>query len=325
MGGDRDDNPLRLIVREFDGRKGPEYTAWRKELLDALAGKGDDDASLADTVMKKDRRAGLSAAEAKRRKTRIRQAYAHIIAPLTDPDLKSVLRDEAFQDGVAALEVLDRECGDSQSALRQNQRILEWHATTIPKDVGIQESSIVDLSRKLTTQNEAMGKLFSADETTEKILGAIVTPPSLAQWASDLLGTPKDKLPERYYTQPVPAAGGIAAVPGGWVKREVVAALDEMWRAAFKRGELRTAAPARRGVTPPSSRADGMTAHAHEHAHAASDVRGCTYQDDALAALLVRGLNEYFCEDDEYEANMARAERELMALSASRYGGVMRI
>ena len=172
MGGDRDDNPLRLIVREFDGRKGPEYTAWRKELLDALAGKGDDDASLADTVMKKDRRAGLSAAEAKRRKTRIRQAYAHIIAPLTDPDLKSVLRDEAFQDGVAALEVLDRECGDSQSALRQNQRILEWHATTIPKDVGIQESSIVDLSRKLTTQNEAMGKLFSADETTEKILGA---------------------------------------------------------------------------------------------------------------------------------------------------------
>ena len=60
MAEKRDDNPLRLIVREFDGKKGPGYTAWRKELLDALAGKGDDDASLADTVMKKDRRGGLS-------------------------------------------------------------------------------------------------------------------------------------------------------------------------------------------------------------------------------------------------------------------------
>ena len=54
---DRGDLP-RLIVRPFHGRKGAEYTTWRRELLDALALKGDDDFSLAETVERTDRRAG---------------------------------------------------------------------------------------------------------------------------------------------------------------------------------------------------------------------------------------------------------------------------
>ena len=53
-----DEHLPRLIVRQFNGRKGPEYTAWRRELIDALSLKGDDDSSLAETVERKDRRAG---------------------------------------------------------------------------------------------------------------------------------------------------------------------------------------------------------------------------------------------------------------------------
>ena len=55
MSSDRDDHLPRLIVRQFDGRKGSGYTTWRRELLDALALKGDDDYSLSETVEKKDR------------------------------------------------------------------------------------------------------------------------------------------------------------------------------------------------------------------------------------------------------------------------------
>ena len=43
------------------GQVGYYVTSWKKELLDALAAKGDDDASLAETVEKPDERDGLSA------------------------------------------------------------------------------------------------------------------------------------------------------------------------------------------------------------------------------------------------------------------------
>ena len=138
---DRGDLP-RLIVRPFNGRKGPEYTSWRRELLDALALKGDDDFSLAETVERTDRRAGLSATETKRRKRRLREAYGYIIASISDQDLRNVLRGEANLDGVAALTVLDRECAESQSALARNERILKWHGTTIAKDVGAVPSRV---------------------------------------------------------------------------------------------------------------------------------------------------------------------------------------
>ena len=54
----------------------------------------------------------------------------------------------------------------------------------------------------LASQNEDLNRVFSANEVSEKILASVVLPPSLAAWASGLLQTPTDKLPERFFDAP---------------------------------------------------------------------------------------------------------------------------
>ena len=75
VGNDAQDGP-RLLVKKYGGRRGAEYTRWRKEFLDALEGKGDDDASLAMTALGTDSQAGLSPAQVKRRDKRRRDLYS---------------------------------------------------------------------------------------------------------------------------------------------------------------------------------------------------------------------------------------------------------
>ena len=53
MANDNDDNvdkKLR-ICKSHDGSKGPRFTKWKRQWLDAAEGRGDEDASWAETAL----------------------------------------------------------------------------------------------------------------------------------------------------------------------------------------------------------------------------------------------------------------------------------
>lgn len=196
--------------------------------------------------------------------------YASLLQHIDDESLKAVIRAEAgplavnVQDrsnGRVAWQVILRECQEPASALHINTKILEYNGLTMPKDVGITEASVTDFNRLIVKKNADLpiANRFNDDSMTEKLLGAIIIPPTIAQIADMLLQCPTANRDARFYTQPVAAAGGGPAVPGRWIRRAVVQHLDELWRAAFKRGELKFAAPTSRPTrTGPSNHADGM-------------------------------------------------------------------
>ena len=266
MSTNKDDKSF-LIAPLFDGQRGPMFLAWSKKFLDAAEGKGNEDFSYADVFRGDDNAGGLSAAQTRRRGQNRREAYACILKHVTDDSLKAVIRAEAGpgvanaadrRSGRVAWNVLVRECSEPASALHINTKILEWHALSLAKDVGISESSITDFNRLLIEKNEELPQLhqFSDDARTEKLLASIVLPATLAKEADGLLQCPTSDLPPRFYAQ---AVVGPPAVPAGWMGRAVVQSFDELWRAAFKRGDsgLKFAAPtARPGRTGPSNRAD---------------------------------------------------------------------
>jgi len=199
MPDDKDGNGPRLLCSRFNGEKGPLYTKWRKEVLDAFEGKGDEDASWAQTILGLDPHAGLTPAQTKRRNQRRRESYSHLMLLIEDEQLKALLRAEAIRNGAQALVVLDRECGEATSALVVNKKVLEWHGLTVKKDVGHSPSSLTDFYRLLTSKNADLPaqNRFTDDQVAEKFLGSIVAPYALTSAADTLLTLPEAQRPGR--------------------------------------------------------------------------------------------------------------------------------
>ena len=179
----------------------------------------------------------------------------------TDESLKSIIRRDARDDGRRAWLIMIDQCGESTSALMVNPKVAAIAAITIPKDVGVKESSITDVARLLVMRNEDLpqARRYEPDRITEIFLSTITLPPTLAKEADDLLQAPVADLPTRFYTQAAP--GAVPPIVGGWNHRVLVQHFDESWRASFKRGDqgLRHAEPSDRPHRPgPSGRADGM-------------------------------------------------------------------
>ena len=121
----------RLLCNKYLGGRSPLYNKWEEEMLDAAAGKGDEDASWAQTLLRTDNAVGLTAAQSKRRNQRLRETYSQMVQLQEDESLKALLRAEAQNRGDLALNILRRECRDSRSALSINKKILEWHQLSI--------------------------------------------------------------------------------------------------------------------------------------------------------------------------------------------------
>ena len=79
---DSDDTSRNLICSRFSGGKGPHYDIWEKNLLDAFEGKGDEDASWADTLLGTDPQAGLTPAQALQSATLHAAALCDLAAPV---------------------------------------------------------------------------------------------------------------------------------------------------------------------------------------------------------------------------------------------------
>ena len=67
------------LCRDLPEQKGPIFEEWYKDFMDASGGEGDEDASWAQTFAGTDRRAGLTAAEQRRRVVRNRKAVAKLL------------------------------------------------------------------------------------------------------------------------------------------------------------------------------------------------------------------------------------------------------
>ena len=112
-----DDNRPRLLTRLYDGQQGERFELWKKEWLDAAEGKGDEDASWAQTALGTDPQVGLTPAQVRRRVTRRREVYSSLLTHMTDVTLKSVIRAEANRNGRSAMQILERELGVPTSGL----------------------------------------------------------------------------------------------------------------------------------------------------------------------------------------------------------------
>ena len=263
------------LCRDLPGQKGPIFEEWYKDFMDASGGEGDEDASWAQTFTGTDRRAGLSAAEQRRRVVRNRKAVAKLLEVIPDKDLKAEIRSSAVNrpaggpglttDANVAHQVLVREMRVPFSSGRIQAALTAYNSIAIRTHVGVAEGSISTLNRKLTAENDDLpaANKFSTDQMVEKFLAAIVLPQSVATQADSLLNTSYANLSDQFYQQAVAPAPPFAAVPGGWRRAAVVEYFDEMWRAAWKRGdpELKFAtATLSRDRAGPSPRADGMMA-----------------------------------------------------------------
>ena len=125
---------------KHDGSKGPKYTKWKERFLDDAEGQGDADWSMAACLQGTDGpQGGLGAAAAKARGKRRRMAFSELMNSLDDDscrDLKTMIRANANGNGRAAFIILERECGETTSALEEGVKVAEWHQLSVEKDVG---------------------------------------------------------------------------------------------------------------------------------------------------------------------------------------------
>ena len=91
-------------------------------------------------------------------------------------DLKTDMRTNANGNGKAAWLILERECAETVSSLDDGNKIREWWALTMEKDVGVNPDSIVTMNRLITAKNALLTTSFSGDECTEKFLQSVKRP-----------------------------------------------------------------------------------------------------------------------------------------------------
>jgi hypothetical protein len=241
--GDSDFDRAKRVMGGYkhDGSKGPKYTRWKERFLDDAQGRGDDDWSMADTLMGTDGpQGGIGAAAAKARVKRRRQAFSELMNSLDDDscrDLKTEIRANANGNGKGAWAILERECGETASTLDDGTKVAEWWQLSMEKDTGINADSVMLFNRLLTAKNSKLQVPFSGDDCTEKFLQSIKRPATLATEAQAMLDSPAIHRHPRFYTQAVAPIGGGPAVPAGWNRTEVVGHFDTMWRVKFAAGD----------------------------------------------------------------------------------------
>jgi hypothetical protein len=95
--------------------------------------------------------------------------------------------------------------GTPTSARSSSIQMACFPSSTVVTVAGITEATITDFNRLIVKKNSdlPLANRFSDDSMTEKMLGAIVTSPTLAQAADALLQCPPGNRDARFYTQPV--------------------------------------------------------------------------------------------------------------------------
>ena len=179
---------VKYLTQPHDGTPGKPWEDFEERLLDVAAGKSDDRGwSLADCLNEVDEgsaggpampggAADLRDAESKQRK-RLKQSYALIATHVLDPDHRSHMTQNHFQNGPAAWTYLKDLMREPVTRLQLRDHDKRWDALDILSDVGVNANSIVLMTAKIKAVNakRPAGNQKDQTECTEKLLELIFT------------------------------------------------------------------------------------------------------------------------------------------------------
>ena len=258
--------------KPYFGKRGVEFENFVRDFGAALAGDGDDDASLEQTMLGTDpggNAAGAppalaGAAAGRRRDRRLRELYALIYRHVPDARLREMMHASANNDGRAAFELLEANCRQQIDDLELLQMDADWNGATILNAVGYSIDSITLFSRQLNGLNalRPAGQRKTEDEVTTKFLASIDTniEPTLGHEAKKEL---RAQGAGRQF---------VNAVTGGRDYQGCVTFFDDLWRSHFHSGDIRPR-PRQQGQTDRTARADANVIDETEEALIASGNR----------------------------------------------------
>ena len=242
------------MSRPYWGKRGVDFENFVRDFGAALAGKGDDDASLEETMFGLDPGGNAAAAPpaiagmaaARRRTKRLRELYSILYRHVPEPRLREMMHANAANDGRAAFELLEANCRQVIDDLELLQMDADWTAASILNTVGFSMDSITLFSRHLNGLNalRPFGNRKTEDEITTKFLACIDTNIEATMGAD----AKKELRAQGALRQFVNAAGGRDY-------QGCVTFFDDMWRSHFRSGSIR-ARPRQSGSVDRSARAD---------------------------------------------------------------------
>ena len=242
------------MSRPYWGKRGVDFENFVRDFGAALAGKGDDDASLEETMYGLDPGGNTAAAPpaiagmaaARRRTKRLRELYSILYRHVPEPRLREMMHANAANDGRAAFELLEANCRQVIDDLELLQMDADWTAASILNTVGFSMDSITLFSRHLNGLNalRPFGNRKTEDELTTKFLACIDTNIEATMGAD----AKKELRAQGALRQFVNAAGGRDY-------QGCVTFFDDMWRSHFRSGSIR-ARPRQSGSVDRSARAD---------------------------------------------------------------------
>ena len=225
--------------KPYFGKRGVEFEKFVRDFGAAIAGDGDDDASLEDTMLGMDPggdapgapAAIAGAAPARRRAKRLRDLYAALYRHIPEPRLREMMHATARNDGRAVFRMLEANCRQVIDDLELLQMDGDWNTATILNSVGYSVDSVTLFSRHLNGLNalRPAANRKTEDELTTKFLACIDT-----NIEATLAHEAKKELR---------AHGGarqfVNAVTGTRDFQACVTFFDDLWRSHFRTGDIR--------------------------------------------------------------------------------------
>ena len=169
--------------KPFFGKRGVDFDNFVRDFGAALAGEGDDDASLEETMLGMDPGGDAAgapaalggAAAARRRAKRGRDLYSLIYRHVPEPRLREMMHATARNDGRAAFRLLETNCRQAIDDLELLQMDADWNSATILNAVGFSVDSITLFARHLNGLNalRPVANRKTEDQSTTKFLSCI--------------------------------------------------------------------------------------------------------------------------------------------------------
>jgi len=241
--------------KPYFGKRGVEFEKFVRDFGAAIAGDGDDDASLEDTMLGMDPGGDAAgapvaiggAAAARRRAKRLRDLYAALYRHVPEPRLREMMHATARNDGRAVFRMLEANCRQAIDDLELLQMDGDWNSATILNSVGFNVDSITLFSRHLNGLNalRPAANRKTEDDLTTKFLACVDT-----NIEATLGHEAKKELRAR---------GGarqfVNAATGTRDFQACVTFFDDLWRSHFRSGDIRPR-PRQTAAGGASSRAD---------------------------------------------------------------------
>ena len=232
--------------KPYFGKRGVDFDNFVRDFGAALAGEGDDEASLEETMFGMDPGGDAAgapaapggAAAARRRARRGRDLYSLLYRHVPEPRLREMMHANARNDGRAAFRLLETNCRQAIDDLELLQMDADWNSATILNAVGFSVDSITLFARHLNGLNalRPAANRKTEDAATTKFLSCIDS-----KIEATLGHEAKKELRATGATRQF-----VNAATGARDFQACVTFFDDMWRSHFRTGSI---APRPRQIT----------------------------------------------------------------------------